>query len=158
MGTTGRFAIVSAPTINPAIPLSEPDVNALTGLDSVQGYGSIVGGTYDDVTGTHDRSSMDPCTLARGVFVPLRLSTIFVLWPSLITGINRTAPPRPVPVCPGALPAGTATTRTFYLGQSYDIASVHLRDDLPGHRRAAPRPALGLRDHRRAGAAGGAGR
>jgi hypothetical protein len=45
VGTTGRFAIVDDPFINVISPISVPDINGLTDLDSVQGYGSIEGET-----------------------------------------------------------------------------------------------------------------
>jgi hypothetical protein len=125
VGTTGRFAIVQPePNINELSSISEPDLNALTGLDSVQGYGSIVSGHYEDETGTHFLSSMDPCALARGVFVPLRLSTLFVRAPSLITRLDPGAvASKPVP-CPGAPPAGTVAARTWYLGRDLVVQSV----------------------------------
>jgi hypothetical protein len=126
LGAVGRFAIVGVPSIAQLSSISEPDINALTGLDSVQGYGSILSGTYDQVTGTHFMSTMDPCALARGVFVPLRLATVLVLPGSLIQRLAPGEGPSPPPRCQGAPLPGSPTRRTFYLGRTLEVSSVVL--------------------------------
>jgi len=131
LGAAGRFAIVGVPSITQLSSISEPDLNALTGLDSVQGYGSILSGTYDQVTGTHFMSTMDPCALARGVFVPLRLATVLVLPGSLVQRLAPGQAPGPPPRCPGAAPAGTASSRTFYLGSQVTVTSAFLASARP---------------------------
>jgi hypothetical protein len=133
-GTNGRFAIAGSPSIALLSTISEPDLNALTGLDSVEGYGSIVSGPYDQTTGTHLRSTIDPCALAKGVFVPLRLSTVLVLPNSLSTLLTPGVPPTPLTPCPGAKAPGTTTKRILYLGRYLELASLHL----VGPRAAAP--------------------
>jgi len=125
-GTNGRFAIVGAPNIALLSTISEPDLNALTSLDSVQGYGSILSGPYDQTTGTHLLSTMDPCALAKGVFVPLRLSTLLVSPNTLSTSLAPGATPAPLTPCPGAKAPGTPTSRTLYFGRLLDVASAHL--------------------------------
>ena len=145
VGTTGRFAIVGSPNIAVLSKISEPDLNGLTGLDSVQGYGSIVSNSYDIATGTHLRSSMDPCALARGVFVPLRLSIVFVLPVSLITELpTPPAPPvapQPAARCRGAPSPGTSAARVFYFGETLELSSVRLHLSNP---RGVP-PRVGMR-------------
>jgi len=37
-----------------------PDLNAVAGLPSVQGYGSLVASSYENATGTHTEGSLDP--------------------------------------------------------------------------------------------------
>ncbi len=119
VGTTGRFAIIGAPSITLLSYLSEPDINGLTRLDSVQGYGSIVSANYDNRTGSHLISTMDPCALARGVFVQLRLHTLFVgpnnLLQRIVPGTANLAPPQ----CNGQLPPeGTTSVRDLYFAGS----------------------------------------
>jgi hypothetical protein len=126
LGTTGRFAIVAAPSITELSEISEPDINGLTNLDSVQGYGSIVSGHYDDVTGAHFIAAMDPCALARGVFVPLRLATVLVRPHALTRAVAPRTRPHAAAGCAGAPAPGTASSRTFYLGQDLNVASVQL--------------------------------
>jgi hypothetical protein len=132
VGTTGRFAIVGAPSITLDSYLSEPDINGLTGLDSVQGYGSIVSGSYDNETGSHMIASMDPCALARGVFVQLRLHTLFVGSNSLLQRIVPGAATPAPPQCTGPLPAeGTPSVRDFYFARELPVSSVRIVFDHP---------------------------
>ncbi|MGH9044881.1 MAG: hypothetical protein ACRDVP_08650 [Acidimicrobiales bacterium] len=126
VGSTGRFAIVGAPDIALLSEASEPDINALTNLDSVQGYGSIVGGSYNDITGTHSISSIDPCALASGVFAPLRLHTVLILASYLSTELSHHASPVRATGCPSAAAREPASRRVLYLGQRLKIASVAL--------------------------------
>jgi hypothetical protein len=123
VGTTGRFALVGVPSFT-LFSAVEPDLNGLTGIDSVQGYGSIVAGDYDTVTGTHFRSSMDPCALARGVFVPLRLSTVLVPPGSLTQRLAPGATPTTPATCSGAPAAGTVSSRSLYFGRSLELSST----------------------------------
>jgi hypothetical protein len=128
LGNQGRFAIfdTTAANVRDLSDIGQPDLNAFTGLSSVQGYGSIVAGTYGSVTGTHDFDTLDPCALAAGTFVPLRLHTLLTLSeflaPGYAPGSTVTLPPR----CPGVPPPGTPTQRTWYLGQTVRLASVAL--------------------------------
>ena len=136
LGTNGRFAIydTTASNTNVLSQIGPPDLNAFTGLLSVQGYGSIVDSTYGSATGAHLLDTLDPCALARGVFTPLRLNTLLTLSRFL-------APPVPpgraeqaqAPVvgtssdsCPGAPAPGTARSRTLYLGQVLGVTSAHI--------------------------------
>ncbi len=139
-GTTGRFAIVGGQNIDLLSSISEPDINGLTGLDSVQGYGSIVSGSYDQVTGTHFRGSMDPCALARGVFVPLRLATLLVMPGTLVRRLSKGQQARAPARCSGAAPPGTETARTFYLGRDRAVERVQLVSARP----TAGAPRLGV--------------
>ena len=70
LGAQGRFALydpfyaITAP--NPAIvdAVGLPDINALQGNPSIQGYGSLVNGVYQRVTGSHLLNSLNPRILA----------------------------------------------------------------------------------------------
>ena len=52
LGTNGRFAIYDTTALNTNVlsQIGQPDLNAFTGLPSVQGYGSIVDNTYGSAT------------------------------------------------------------------------------------------------------------
>jgi len=129
LGHDGRFAIYDTTALNVSdlSQIGQPDLNVLTKLPSVQGYGSIVGNTYGTATGTHTLDAVDPCALARGVFTPLRLASLLTLPRFLAPGVTADgkAPPAP-PACPGAPAAGTAHRRTFYLGWSVDLSGASL--------------------------------
>ncbi len=128
-----------APSINALSHISLTDINGLTSLDSVQGYGSIVSGNYENATGTHQVASMDPCALAQGVFVQLRLSTLLVVPYELIEQLAPGAQPSPPAQCRAPRP-GTATSRTWYLGQDLELATVQL----DGGTGATAPPAVGV--------------
>lgn len=144
LGSHGRFAIydTTASNISAATAIGQPDLNSFTRLPSVQGYGSIVSGTYGTATGTHKLDTLDPCALARGVFRPLRLSSLAVL-PRFVAPAARSdgrAPPAPRP-CPGAPLPGTAHRRVLYLGWSTELTSATLAIGGPPDRR---RPRVGV--------------
>jgi hypothetical protein len=139
VGTTGRFAIVDDPFINAVSPASVPDIDGLTDLDSVQGYGSILGGTYENATGTHSVGTMDPCALAEGVFVALRLSTLLILPQGLVREIYPGQQPTQPQTCRAPGP-GTATSRTWYLGQELELKAVAVH----GPKSSGPAPKVGV--------------
>jgi hypothetical protein len=139
VGATGRFAIVGATSINALSTMSVPDTNGLTGLDSVQGYGSLVSGNYQNATNTHQVAMMDPCALAQGAFVQLRLSTLLVEPYELTEQLAPGANPSPPAPCRAPRP-GTATSRTWYLGQDLELASAQLA----GGTGASTPPAVGV--------------
>lgn len=58
--------------------LPVPDLNVLSGLPSVQGYGSLVADSYESATGTHTQGGMDPSVLSSGLADQLDLGTVFV--------------------------------------------------------------------------------
>lgn len=128
LGTQGRFAIVdvNGVAVQHLSAIGQPDLNAFTKLPSVQGYGSIVSDTYGTATGTHFLDSMTGCALARGVFDPLRLSTLLVSPGGLGPGAPAVGTPVPRPACPGAVAPGTPAHRVLYLGFPLRIASADL--------------------------------
>lgn len=141
LGRTGRFAIYDTTAINVDVlsRIGQPDLNAFTGLPSVQGYGSIVGARYGDPTGTHTLDTLSPCALAKGVFDPLRLSTLVVLPQFLAQPLPAGAvlpmPPEKFPAttaglqqadCPGAPPPGTPTRRRWYFGRQLPLRGAAL--------------------------------
>ncbi len=134
LGTNGRFAIYDTTALNTNVlsQIGQPDLNAFTGLPSVQGYGSIVDNTYGSATGAHLLDTFDPCALARGVFTPLRLNTLLTLSRFLAPQVppgQSEGPQAPVvgassDSCPGAPAPGTPQRRTLYLGQALGITSA----------------------------------
>jgi hypothetical protein len=118
-----------------------PDLGILRSLPSVQGYGSLIGATYQAGTGTHRQAGMDVAALERGAFAPLRLASLASLPEYFLRPLGAApvadSPLRPVGQGPGSDPLLPDGTYPVPLTPSY----------LP----ASARPAL------RAGRAGDAG-
>ncbi len=133
VGGRGRFALVDYQGTHTESyrALGQPNMNVFTGLASVQGYGSLLATYYDAATGTHPQNWVDPCALARGVFAPLRLSTIVVAT-QLLAQPGTADTPRPS----SCLGYGPAPTLTRAFGEVLDVASIALRAPR-GHRLAA---------------------
>jgi len=70
-------------------------MNVFTKLPSVQGYGSLISTIYDNSTGTHPQAAVDPCRLADGTFVQLRLSAIAVSYAQLSHNVIVAVPSAP---------------------------------------------------------------
>lgn len=141
VGDHGRFAIYDTTAINVDVlsRAGQPDLNVFTGLPSVQGYGSIVAARYGDPTGTHTLDTLSPCALAKGMFDPLRLTTLLVLPQFLARPVppNTMLPvsPEKFPAttsglqpanCPGAPAPGTPTRRRWYFGRALPLSGVDL--------------------------------
>jgi len=100
----GRFAIynplvLAAPRHPGAFSdVGEPDLNIVRGATSVQGYGSIVGGAYEDATSTHDFEDLDPAVLGNRLADVLDLRVLLTLPAYLEEGIP---PHSAVPVAGG---------------------------------------------------------
>jgi len=129
LGASGRFAMfdTTVQSLDLTSSLGQPDMNVFTGLPSVQGYGSLIGGRYGAATGSHTLDTLDACALADGVFTPLRLSSLLTIPLFLAPEVAPIQTQRsPAPLCPSAPLPGTRTSRTWYLGQDLDIAQVSL--------------------------------
>ena len=124
LGTDGRTAMVDVGGANGRAyqRLGEANMNVFTRLPSVQGYGSLISTIYDDATGTHPQTTLNPCSMRRGTFGPLRLSAIAVAAGQLLTspGTNMAAPSWCL-----AVPRTTSTNR--YFGATRTVTSVTLR-------------------------------
>jgi hypothetical protein len=121
LGTNGRTALVDqgGAHTNAYDALGVPNMNVFTGLASVQGYGSLESTHYDDATGTHPQAAVNPCHLANGTFIQLRLATIAVA--SSLLGNQSTVVVPPRPNCKLA----KATTRADrYFGQVLDVRTI----------------------------------
>ncbi len=123
LGPRGRTAMVDqgGGHSNYFHSLGLPNMNVFTKLPSVQGYGSLISTIYDDSTGTHPQSSLDPCRLADGTFQQLRLSVIAISSGQLAQSTLVHVPP--APNCKSA-PAGARANR--YFGQILHVRTVTL--------------------------------
>lgn len=133
VGNRGRFAIfdTTAQRVPQLTAAGQPDLNALVKSPSVQGYGSLVGGTYGTATGSHTLDTLSACALEKGVFTPLRLATLlappdFVAPPVGSNGVVPAQYDSPPAACPGAPIPGTPGRRPFYLGQVLTLRTVTL--------------------------------
>lgn len=78
--------------------LRVPDLNVLSGVPSIQGYGSVVQGPYDAATAAHTQGSFDPGILSDRRADQLELGLVLV-GPSATADVtSRLVPPRWVPV------------------------------------------------------------
>ena len=120
---SGRTALVDLGGAHgrPYQRLGIPNMNVFTGLPSVQGYGSLISTIYDNLTGTHPQATVDPCRLADGTFVQLRLGAIVVASIQLSQNIRQITPP--VPNCTMAKPSERADR---YFGQILRVHTVRL--------------------------------
>jgi hypothetical protein len=122
-GTNGRTALVDLGGAHQHQfqALGVPNMNVFTKLPSVQGYGSLISTIYDDSTGTHPQSAIDPCRLADGTFTQLRLSAIAVSFAQL--GHSVIVPVPPAPNCRMPAPSKTADR---YFGQMLRVDTVEV--------------------------------
>lgn len=133
----GRFAIYD-PTLldGPELTALGPnDANVVAGTYSVEGYGSIVDGTYAAATGTHGVSGTGqdvfaPKAATDGVFDELDTSDVLVPSQYLALAKGTTTPN-------GAPGTGTRTTpaggtATWYLGTPTEVSSATLSVETTG--------------------------
>ena len=126
---SGRFAIYDPPVVNlpGLIKVGETDLNALTRHPSVQGYGSVVGRTYDDVTGTHFDGTLSPCALQAGSFAPLGLTTILALPASVAPQVAEGLAPVPGSAgCGIDWPREATTSRAWLFESAASVDTVDL--------------------------------
>lgn len=123
LGNVGRTAMVDqgGGHTNYFHSLGLPNMNVFTQLPSVQGYGSLISTIYDDSTGTHPQSSLDPCRLADGTFTQLRLGVIAISSGQLAQSTLVHVPA--VPNCKSA-PPGPRADR--YFGQILHARTISL--------------------------------
>jgi hypothetical protein len=135
-----------------------PDLNILSHLLAVQGYGSLVQGTYQAATGAHDQAALFPSVLRRDTLDRLDLALLVVRpeyfyrqisvpngrdLPATPPSVSSTlsAPPPSSPSLPPLRPGGR---RTWYFGDSLLVTQASVRP-LGAH---APSPGaieIGLR-------------
>jgi hypothetical protein len=82
--------------------IGKPDMNALRGIPSIQGYGSIVSGFYQNETNTHSIGDLNPSVLRNGLANELDLRVFLTLPVYLEEGLP---PNSPIPVAGVPRPA-----------------------------------------------------
>ena len=134
LGYAGRFAIYDPGQINAhgLSGLRSPDLNAITGTPSVQGYSSLVSGFYASATGSHRASGdgqdvLDPRALRTGVLDQLNTSLLLTPPAYLATAAGGSAA--------SSGPAGTGrrdvTARqqaTWYFAQPLGVTRLEVPD------------------------------
>ncbi len=121
--TSGRVALVDQFNAHERLynQLGSPNLNVFTKQPSIQGYGSLISTIYDTNTGTHPRSQVDPCQLAKGRFAQLRLGAIALPATQLTDDLRLRQPD--VPRC---LPVAPVTQTARYFGRELSIRSISL--------------------------------
>ena len=130
---SGRFAVYDPNAIdaNQLNEIEAPDLNVLSDLASVQGYGSIVDGAYASATGTHsptgDRGDiLDPSAVAGSTLDSLDTTVLFAPRDYfLISGPTDPATPDPAA---GARSLAAGGRATWYLGEDMSVASLAVPD------------------------------
>jgi len=90
LGGFGRFALVdpSGNHQDQFEDLGSPNLNVFTEIPSIQGYGSLIEQVYGNVTASHPMFSLDPCKLADGTFIQLRLASFAISNTELATPLS----------------------------------------------------------------------
>jgi hypothetical protein len=134
-GTKGRFALVDQGGVHTGVyrSLGEPNMNVFTGLASVQGYGALISTIYDDATGTHPQTMLNPCHLADGTFTQLRLSAVAISSSELAT--NTLIAPTVPRTC---VPRTTPRVTHRYFGQLLHVTQITLTGVDKGTLSASP--------------------
>lgn len=130
----GRFAVFD-PDLHHGAALNElgvPDLNVLDGTYSMQGYSSIVDGTYAAATGAHQPSGagqdvLSVAAVADGTLDQLGTSTLFTL-PRYLVRLPAWGEPGATGAGSdvGAEQVGAGSQRTWYFGEPLDVASVEV--------------------------------
>jgi len=130
---SGRFAVYDPNLLdgNELSAIEAPDLNVLDGAASVQGYGSIVDGTYASATGSHAPTGsgvdlLDPRAVGDGTLD--QLDTTVLLAPrDYFLVSDQSDPAAPVPAA-GERHLSPGGRATWYLGEDLTITSVVVPD------------------------------
>jgi len=130
---SGRFAVYDPNGIdsNELSEIETPDLNVVGGVASVQGYGSIVDGTYASATGSHSPTGsgidiLDPRAIGDGTLNQLGTTVLFAPRDYfLVSASSDPAPPDPVA---GERRLAAGGRATWYLGEDLDLTSIVLPD------------------------------
>jgi hypothetical protein len=134
LGYSGRFAIYDPDLIDSGelSALGPPDLNGISAVPSVQGYSSIVDGTYAAGTGAHRASGegqdvLSPAAVGNGTLDQLDTSVLLTLPAYLITAAGDGGP------APGLTGTGrhdlaAGQRATWYLGTPLEVSKVEVPD------------------------------
>ncbi|MGA3354684.1 MAG: hypothetical protein ABSD85_16115 [Acidimicrobiales bacterium] len=130
---SGRFAVYDPNAIdaNQLNEIEAPDLNVLDGVASVEGYGSIVDGTYAAATGTHsptgDRGDiLDPRAVGDGTLDQLDTTVLFA--PRDYFLVSTHSDPAPPDPAAGVRRLAVGASATWYLGEDMALAAVVVPD------------------------------
>jgi hypothetical protein len=134
LGYSGRFAIYDPDLIDPGqlSVLGPPDLNSMSAVPSVQGYSSIVDGTYAAATGAHQATGegqdvLAPAAVGNGTLDQLGTSVLLTLPAYLITAAGDGGP-APGPSGTGQHDIAAGQRATWYLGTPLEVSKVEVPD------------------------------
>jgi hypothetical protein len=134
LGYSGRFAIYDPDLIDPGelSVLGPPDLNVISAVPSVQGYSSIVDGTYAAGTGAHQATGegqdvLSPAAVGNGTLDQLDTSVLLTLPAYLITAAGDGGP-APGPAGTGQRGLDAGQRATWYLGTPLEVSKVEVPD------------------------------
>jgi hypothetical protein len=134
LGHGGRFAIYNPDEIGAGeLPvLGSPDLNAISGTPSVQGYTSLVDGRYATVTGSHlatgdGQDVLSPRAVGAGVLDQLSTTSLLTVPGYLITRA-RGAWPAPGPAGTGQRNVAAGHQGTWYFGTTLEVSRLEVPD------------------------------
>ena len=121
--TPGRMALIDQFGAHEQLynQLGSPNLNVFTKQPSIQGYGSLISSIYNTNTGTHPRSQVSPCQLAKGLFAQLRLGAIALAATQLTDDLRLRQPETA-----RCLPVAQVTETARYFGRELSVRSVTL--------------------------------
>jgi hypothetical protein len=134
LGYPGRFAIYDPGQLDAhELPLlGSPDLNAISGPPSVQGYSSLVDGFYASATGAHQamgdgQDALDPRAVGDGTLDQLGTSVLLTVPAYLITATRR---PGPDPGPPGTGQRDIAADQhaTWYFATPLAVSRLEVPD------------------------------
>jgi len=130
----GRFAIYDPDELDARYltQLGAPDLNAITGTPSIQGYSSLVAGFYAEATGSHKATGYGQDVLsarAIGDGVLDQLDTTVLAAPAGYLMTRETGHgPVPGPPGTGGRDVAAGQQATWYLGTPLDVSKVAVPD------------------------------
>ncbi len=134
LGYPGRFAIYDPDEIGTGeLPvLGSPDLNAISGTPSVQGYTSLVDGRYATVTGSHlatgdGQDVLSPRAVGAGVLDQLSTTRLLTVPGYLITRVKG-AWPAPGPAGTGQRSVAAGHQGTWYFGTTLEVSRLEVPD------------------------------
>ncbi len=131
----GRYAVYDPQLYDYSALLVDgsPDLGIERGIQSVQGYGSILDATYENATSTHNQAGLSPSALASGRFAPLNLHVLATLPESFMQ-----------PLAAAPAPNGSYRVVTLHYQQNQLMpGGTHFGPQVPAPTLAPPLAPLG---------------
>lgn len=130
---SGRFAVYDPDLLDGRglDTIGAPDLNVPASVPSIQGYSSIVDGTYASGTGAHQSTGLgqnilDPEAVANGTLDQLDTTVLFAPRDYfLVTSVHEVATPDPAA---GRRDIGPSATATWYFGENLIVTDISMSD------------------------------